>query len=341
MFSKDDLKILRNLIDNELQRLEQGGDTITAQHDEYGEIVFQKVQSYTDGRGVYLMRDAIGGLEFDAAEALCICPLGLPAGTYNDGAGWSFHLTKDAPVGALICVDWPHEKVNVYPNNYAGTPLETVDFYNKTEGTFIADSVGEGNVNFKPSDPSKTIWRTRCGSGNYAQSAVRKWLNSSKGPGEWWEPSHKFDMWPSYADKPGFLAGFSSEFRKKLWLSAIPTRTNTVYETPGYNTRDQYSCEDHFFLPSFTNLTGQDNGDISEGVQWDYFNDVWCEIVSTWTCDRLKKVDISTGKPVWWWLRSPNPNIAEDARSVDTDGDAYSDTNACDSGRAVAAACVI
>ena len=174
------------------------------------------------------------------------------------------------------------------------------------------------------SDGGNHRWRTQFGNNNYGQSAIRQWLNADTD--FWWKPQHKYDIAPSYADKPGFLAGFSKEFVDRLVRTKRICATNVIFETGEVDgvpieTDSQYIVEDRMFLPSITELTGDANNGVMEGKQF--------------------SEPINLVKSDWYWMRSCSPWSARDVRGVNDDGDPGYVASACDRLRGFAAACVI
>lgn len=99
----------------------------------------------------------------------------------------------------------------------------------------------------------------RRGYAKYDESAVRKWLNSDAGAGEWWYPSHIGDMAPDQAETlPGFMAGCSEQ----ILQMAKPARIRSEWSG---NPVDVY---DLFFLPSVDNVNGFTNHNRDEGSPW-------------------------------------------------------------------------
>jgi hypothetical protein len=85
------------------------------------------------------------------------------------------------------------------------------------------------NVAFDAKEPSNPdSGRAGIGNSRWSVSNIRQWLNSSGAANEWFSPQHEYDTAPDatnvmdydtsteYANKPGFLAGFNSEFISHL-----------------------------------------------------------------------------------------------------------------------------
>ena len=143
------------------------------------------------------------------------------------------------------------------------------------------------------------------GNNDYSLSNIRQWLNSEDGRG-WWKSTHVFDAPPSYADRPGFLYGF----------------TEGSLALVGWGGPEGFES-DTFFLLSEEEVEG--------GLPY----------LKTPEGRKLLRKTDKDGNPVWWWLRSPSPSDPGIARDVGTDGHTYSYDCAFDRCGAVAAACVI
>lgn len=156
---------------------------------------------------------------------------------------------------------------------------------------------------------------------DYSVADINQWLTSDAPAGKWWKDLHGKGKRPSYFDTPGFLYGFKPEDLAKLQ----PTENGL------------------FFLPSFTEVTGQPNGNLGmEGELWSAYEGAWEEMnKSPYACDRLKKKIIGTNEKAWWWLRSCVPDASNCARGVGRGGYADVTNFAYNRGDAVAPACVI
>ena len=141
-------------------------------------------------------------------------------------------------------------------------------------------------------------------------------------------------------DEPGFLAGFDEEFLEKLVVTDQMCATNSVYEV-GHERNTWHSVSTVMFLPSYSQLTGQQNNSVMENVQWDEMDGVYEEACENYTCDRLQKKDMETGKSSWYWQRSCDSGDPGRARYVNGDGRPRSSGVAADPFDGFAAACII
>lgn len=221
-------------------------------------------------------------IQFSAYQAFFVVPeAGLVAGTYNvkmgldwgtnvkTGTVYQFTLTKNAPAGARLTgfyeapdvapANW---KVYVYKDQQKSELLETCNVSAGSTGTNLGTFLAKPNGNLNGLHPvgySDNRWW---------KSAYRQYLNSDAAAGGWWTPQDEWDMKPDQADTvPGFLAGFSDDFKAAL------TRVKVV--TYGNNVTDDGSAVvtyDKVFLPSLQEIycSPQVSG---EGTYWPYWKE--------------------------------------------------------------------
>ncbi len=223
---------------------------------------------YSNSAGAYK------GMAFDEAEALYYAESGLAAGTYHftllsgydtgygGGKTLMFTLTKPLPAGGQITFPWEYAKqatdikIRTYPSADSTQAIESdITVTEGTDGTMLGTADGKtANMNH--------THRIRHGSNNYAQSAVRQWLNSDAEAGSVWKPTNRFDRAPSWATKyNGFMHGLPAEFLEVVQPAIIPCHTNSIYEVESLDgtefTADQtYNIEDKFFLLSQPEIYG-------------------------------------------------------------------------------------
>lgn len=219
------------------------------------------------------------GIQFTNVRAFLACPDGLTKGTYHvtlgenwgtnakKGKTYQFTLTKDVPengrlAGFKYMPDSAPSGWKVYSYLADGITLaETVDVTEGSNGTDLgtmAYNTRTGNLN--------SMQETAYGRNRWATSAMRQWLNSSKGKGAWWTPQDQWDIAPDQlANTSGFLCGLPEDFIKKMKKVKVVTAKNTVAE--GGGTEVTY---DRVFLPSLEeiNMAKQVAG---EGAVHDYW----------------------------------------------------------------------
>ena len=111
----------------------------------------------------------------------------------------------------------------------------------------------------------------RYGYDRWSVSAYRQWLNSEAAKGaNWWTSQHLGDVSPTatYTNKPGWLYGFTEEWKAIFKPVKVQTACNTV--TDGGVTDVTY---DKFFLPSLEQMYGVPQAAGVEGDYWEYWKD--------------------------------------------------------------------
>jgi len=109
----------------------------------------------------------------------------------------------------------------------------------------------------------------KSGYNRWSQSAYRQWLNSEAAKDEgWWTEQHTGDVAPSptIVNLPGWLNGFSSDWRAIFQPVKVETACNTI--TDGGETDVTY---DRFFLPSLEQVYAVPQADGVEGGFWEYW----------------------------------------------------------------------
>lgn len=221
-------------------------------------------------------------IQFSTYQAFYVVPeAGLAAGTYNvkmgldwgsnvkNGTTYQFTLTKNAPAGARLTgfynapdtalTSW---KVYVYKDQQKSELLETCSVTAGSAGTNLGIFLAKPNGNLNGLHP------VSYGDNRWWKSAYRQYLNSDAPAKEWWTPQDEWDMKPDQADTvPGFLAGFSDDFKAAL------SRVKVV--TYGNNVTDDGSAVvtyDKVFLPSLQEIycSPQVSG---EGTYWPYWKE--------------------------------------------------------------------
>lgn len=221
-------------------------------------------------------------IQFSAYQAFFVVPeAGLVAGTYNvkmgldwgtnvkNGTVYQFTLTKNAPAGARLTgfynapdtapTSW---KVYVYKDQNKSELLETCNVSAGSAGmnlgTFLA----------KPNGKLFGLHAVSYGDNQWWKSAIRQRLNSDAPAGGWWQPQDEWDMKPDQADTvPGFLAGFSNDFKNALTRVKVVTYGNKV--TGDGSAVVTY---DKIFLPSLEELYLRPDAS-GEGTYWPYWKE--------------------------------------------------------------------
>lgn len=203
-------------------------------------------------------------IQFSAYQAFFVVPeAGLVAGAYNvkmgldwgsnvkTGTVYQFTLTKNAPAGARLTgfynapdvapANW---KVYVYKDRMKSELLETCNVTAGDAGTNLGTFLAKPNGNLNSLRP------VGYGDNRWWKSAYRQYLNSDAPAKEWWAPQDEWDMKPDQADTvPGFLAGFSDDFKAALTRVKVVTYGNTVTDDGS-----AVVTYDKIFLPSLQEI---------------------------------------------------------------------------------------
>ena len=221
-------------------------------------------------------------MQFSAYQAFFVVPeAGLVAGTYNvkmgldwgtnvkTGTVYQFTMTKNAPAGARLTgfynapdvapANW---KVYVYKDQNKSELLETCSVSAGSAG------INLGTFLAKPNGKLFGLHAVGYGDNRWWKSAIRQRLNSDAPAGAWWQPQDEWDMKPDQADTvPGFLAGFSDDFKNALTRVKVVTYGNTVTDDGS-----AVVTYDKIFLPSLEEIycSPQVSG---EGTYWPYWKE--------------------------------------------------------------------
>ena len=288
-------------------------------------------------------------VQYDATEAFYYAERELAAGTYNitianqdwytadNGKTFQFTLATAVPAGGqLIFAMAPTatlegKSVKSYANKATTTALETVTLTEGSEGTSLGTTDGSSpNVNH--------MQRAIFGSNNYAQSAIRQWLNSAAVAGSVWTPTNVFDRPASWATSyNGFMHGLPADFLAVVQPAVLACRTNSLFEVnsldgTAFAINQLYSLKaDKFFLLSRSEIFGDwDSASCKDGTQLDYYNGLTAT-------ERIKRDANGTAR--YAWVRSPVSLYANSTRFISSDGTLgyYVASN----GYGVAPACII
>ena len=221
--------------------------------------------------------------------------------------------------------------------NHAGYPADSVTLLSKYILTLkCVDAKESSNDN---SD------RRDYGNNRYLYSNIRQWLNSAAAAGVWYKAQHDVDARPTsenvwnghnaYNAEAGFQNDFSENFRNAL-LSTSLTVVKAAVDGGGTET-----VVDKVFLLSTTEVGLADEG-YAEGSKLALFSDNTSRLAyPTALCvsnSEYPSANLSTNRPWYWWLRTPNASSARNVRFIHSNG-SLSDIHAYFSTRGVRPAC--
>lgn len=250
------------------------GTQLKVSHSVYGDMLYDVVahnhfKSAHDNNAhtmTLMCHDLLPVLQYDRSEAFFYAEDELPAGTYQfsinttrgswKAGAYHFTLTLPVPKGGQLGISdamgSPLTALNVrsFVDSFSTDPIETVAI-TSGEGGNVLGTFGEGNLN--------NIERIAYGSGNYKESAIRQFLNSSAEAGSVWSPQTKFDRAPSWkTHKEGFMRGFSDDFLAVIGEVSIPCY-GTSYESTDSTVMANapYTLNDKFYIASLKEITGE------------------------------------------------------------------------------------
>ena len=156
----------------------------------------------------------------------------------------------------------------------------------------------------EPGNPDAN--RARYGCNRWDWSAIRQWMNSAAAPGEWWTAQHEYDAAPAYA---ATLAGFMADLPADFLSAVAPARLVTAL--PNADGGGSVETVDRFWLPSRTEIFGDANNGVAEGVQM-------AKYIDATDADRIKYN--SAGTASGWALRSSNRSNSYNIVNVSANG---------------------
>jgi hypothetical protein len=229
---------------------------------------------------------------------------------------FKFTLTQALAAGSQICVTNAYNaamtsgKIKTFSDGSSTTAIETVDITEGSDGTDLGDV-----RNALVGQNTNSIQRALFGSGNWANSAMRQWLNSSAVAGSVWTPKTKFDRPPSWVSSiAGFLNGMDEDFVKAVGTVKKTTALNTVTDGGG-----KVESDERFFLLSKSEVYGGNEVAGGEGAAYSYYAD-YSDLSDAGTGADTNRIKYRNNAAQHWWLRSPNVPYAYHVRYVNTTG---------------------
>ena len=173
------------------------------------------------------------------------------------------------------------------------------------------------------------------GNNNWQYSNIEQWLNSDASAGNWYSAQHSADAPPSsanvwvssnvaynpYDTKPGFLYYWNDEEKSILKDMTLTLANNTVTDGGG-----SYTWTGKVWLPTYTQMGGNQNNGINEGTQFSKFADAnsriktlhaMCAANNQYCIDK----EYTEGKAWYYWQSSAYPSLSYYSRDVLFDGD--------------------
>ena len=175
--------------------------------------------------------------------------------------------------------------------------------------------------------------RSKYGNNNWQYSNIKQFLNSDQAT--WYSAQHQYDAPPNssncyqysngttynaYDTHKGFLYYFSDEEKSLLKDMTLTLANNTVTDGGG-----SYTWTGKVWLPTYTQMSGNQNNSISEGTKFDKYSDDNSRIKTIHeNCvanNEYCKINSKTSGTAWYyWMSSAYPSYSYDARFVYSDG---------------------
>lgn len=184
------------------------------------------------------------------------------------------------------------------------------------------------NLQFDATEPGNPdANRAQYGCNRWDWSSIRQWLNSAAAPGEWWTPQHEYDAAPAYAATlAGFMADLPADFLSAVAPARLTTALSNAYGGGSVETVDR------FWLPSRTEIFGDANNGVAEGV-------LMTKYVDATDADRIKQN--GNGAADRWRLRSANLSQAHSVYLVSSDGTFFAAGHGAAVEMGIVPACII
>lgn len=236
---------------------------------------------------------ALTGIQFSGNNAFYVPEVVLAAGTYHFTMGnswgsnvvkdkvYQFTTTQDVPAGGQLVLGTASSNTSGLPDTVPAnwrvrtfltanqdTPTEILELTEGSEGTDLG--VLSSSTKYSTSGINN-MQRSAYGYNRYAHSAIRQWLNSAAGKGEWWEKKNPFDHRPDQlATVQGFMAGLPQDFLQIIKPVKVTTALNTITDTDIGTSED---VVDKFFLPSLEQEYIAPQASGVEGSYWQYWKE--------------------------------------------------------------------
>lgn len=304
------------------------GTQLEVSHSEYGAMLFDVVahdyfKSPHDANAhtmTLMSHDSIVRLQYDASEAFYYAFNKLPAGTYNftisetyllwEKGTYQFTLTQALPSGGHLLIN---SHADTALTSCTGTSISPPDLGGVIETFAISAGNGGTSLGTFGADLNH-IKRVSDGSDNYAESAIRQFLNSAKDMSVAWVEQTKYDVAPNWwGSRKGFMAGLDEEFLSVVGEVVVPCATNSEYESPDsrYTKGTKYTLNDKFYLASVREVMGDSSSYIDDGTsQLPYY-------IGSKGVDRYKYAD---GVAYAWWTRSPYKTLSSNVQDITASG---------------------
>ena len=255
-----------------------------------------------------LPRIVLHNAQFSAPQAFYNVGDGLGAGTHiftfaQGDATWErqyeFETSEPIPEGGVI-------RATSWSDDYE---ISAVTTYEADRKTVVESGISVTIVTGQADTLTRAInerVRSRYGSNNYLESAIKQWMNSDAKTFEW-QAQTDFDM-PSSYETEGFLDLLDPELVAVLGSVDKQVSKNHHADTDG---NGQFTFSDKVFLLSRVEVGLGTEGTTTGEKVYEFYD-------GASNADRIK---LLTGDLRHWWLRSPLTSTSNSVRHVSTSGE--------------------
>ena len=285
------------------------------------------------------------GVVFDAREAFFTNRTGaaLPAGNYNFllqahswkasdvGKYFQFTLTSDLPAGGQLVFQQAYDatlegasvKVFASASTLDSAPTETVSLTEGRTGTYLGELRNSYDLAAEGTQKCfNHCQRALLGNNRWSQSAIRQWCNKDGSKGTFWTPQNDFDRHPSWHNtsdgKDSFLYNLDPELVSVLGKCKKYNELATCDRSDGVTNED---TEDLVWLLDRYEIQSCSSSEAVEPHKpYDYYHLLFGSTYGDWRTDSRFIKTNKAGTAQYWWLRSPNTDYGNMARSVGPSG---------------------
>ncbi|MCD8090296.1 MAG: DUF6273 domain-containing protein, partial [Clostridiales bacterium] len=238
--------------------------------------------------------------------------------SYWKAGDYQFTLTEGLPAGGQLCFSndagsaaLTALSVQAFESNSAVSATESAAVAAGSGGTFL------GTIETTAvQDCINSAQRSSFGSNNWAESAIRQFLNSDAEAGAVWEPRTKFDRPPSWVSTAaGFMNGVDEDFLAVIGKVKKVTARNTVCDGGGSD-----ETEELFWLLSGREVyAGDELSTVTEGKPYPYYSD-YSDLTAAGTGADTNRIKYKNGSAQYWWLRTPNAGGGNQVHNIQSSG---------------------
>lgn len=214
-------------------------------------IVGKNVDTSLPGNSLTLLLKTLVNLNISYNDEWCVyeCVNELPAGKYkisiqygSNQTTYYFTTTKKIPIGGVIIASHPHYSSITYQgyiiirtasSRRRNTTIENITASTGSVSGSTALTAFDSVVIHGDTTPQ-----------NYKYLQIRKWLNTDKSAGEWWEQIYPGDVEPNYYNSSGFMKRIDPDMIKVVGKKTFDDKITDYFyiaDYTGYSYMDTQS----------------------------------------------------------------------------------------------------